>query len=576
MAARLTAYVVVAIVGATLIAGLIVGAQRADGDGPVDLIVLNARIYRGDAWGGLAQALAVRGNRILRIGNNRDINRLRQPDTIVIDAGGGAILPGFTDAHMHLLSGGLQVDALDLSGAATLDQLEDRVRAFAEAHPGRSWIRGRGWRNDLFAGGRPTRRSLDELVGNRPAQIVSSDGQATWLNTRGLRAAGISAETRSPRGGVVVKGRTGEPTGLLEGTAQTLASRALPEPTRAERLDALRAGIEEALRYGITSVHTIADEAELELLDELRRTGELRLRVYAALPVGAGVHESQLDALDVLRTQYAATSRLRVGAADLTLDGHVEARTAAMLAPYADRLPAPRPKMNDEELRRVVTALDRRGWQVMIHAAGDASVRMALDAIEWAARVNPEREEGRRHRIEHVEIVDEADVPRFGRLGAVASMQPVHGTPTPGQIERLETVLGALRAPRAFAYGSLANRRVPLAFGSDWPVGALDPLLGLGAAVTRMTPEGTPEGGWVADQALALRDAIDAYTSGGAHASFDEDRTGTLAAGMMADLIVLSEDIFDLPARELRHVRVDVTVFDGKVVYERPRQSTTN
>lgn len=576
MAARLVAYLVAGIVGVTLIAGLIVGAQRED-DGAVDLIVVNGRVYAGNN-ADLEDAVAVRGNKVIRVGSNREIQRLRRAQTTVIDAKGGAVLPGFNDAHAHFLSGGLALDQVSLLDATTLDGIKDTVRIWAEAHPERDWIVGRGWYYQSFAGGLPTRQLLDALVPDRPAYLTAYDGHTGWANTRALKLAGITWRTKNPTNGTVVKDpRTGEPTGALKEAAMRLMHSVAPQPTREDKVAAIRAGLGEAHRFGVTSVQNAGGGADdLELHDELRKRGELTVRVYQALSADASLSDADLERLEDVRTRFADDPLLKTGAVKLMADGVIESHTGAMLAPYTDR-PSTRGASNftPEELNRVVGMLDRRGWQVMTHAIGDGAVRMALDAYEAAVKANPVPERGRRHRIEHIETIDAADIARFGALGVIASMQPLHGLPSPTPGDVWSTAIGADRSSRGWAWNSIATAGGVLAFGSDWPVVTIDPLMGLHVAVTRTTIDGLPEDGWIPTERMALRKAIDAYTRDAAWASYDEVRKGALERDMLADLVILSEDIFELPPARITDAQVAVTIVDGKVVYRRDAPDTT-
>jgi hypothetical protein len=576
MAARLTAYAVAVIVALTVIAGLIVGAQRED-DGPVDLIVINGQVYSA-AGDELAEAVAVRGNKVIRVGSNREIQRLRRAQTTVIDANGGAVVPGFNDAHAHLISGGLSLDQISLSDAATLDEIRDTIRVWSEAHPEREWITGRGWYYQPFNGVMPTRQLLDSLVPDRPAYLIAYDGHTGWANTAALERAGITRKTKNPPNGVIVREpRTGEPSGALKESAMALMSPVMPRPTLEDRVAALRAAIDEANRFGITSVQDAGGSADdLVLYDRLRKRGDLSLRVYQALRVDPTLSEAGLDELEQVRTRFADDPLLKTGAIKLVADGVIESHTAAMLEPYANRLSIRgEARYTPAELSAVVGMLDRRGWQVMTHAIGDAAVRMTLDAYEAAARVNPKPERGRRHRIEHIETIDRTDVPRFGKLGVVASMQPVHATPSPTPGDVWGTNLGAARASRGWLWSSIAKGGGPIAFGSDWPVMTFDPLIGLHVATTRTTVDGLPKGGWIPAERLPIRKAIQGYTRDAAWASFDEQRKGTLVRDMLADLVILSDDIFSAPAGRLTEAEVVVTIMDGKVVYRRDPPETT-
>lgn len=578
MAARLTTLVVVAIVAATLIAGLIVGAQRDDNDGPIDLIIHNGVVYAGDGTGTLAEALAVRGNQIVRVGHDRDILRLRRPQTQVIDAHDRAVIPGFNDAHVHFIGGGLSLDKINLLDATSVDEIQDRIRTWASANPDRPWILGRGWYYQPFAGGLPTRQILDAVVPDRPAHIVSYDGHTAWVNTKALRMAGITKRTPDPRNGTIVKDpRTGEPSGVLKEAAMALVGNLVPPVTRDDRARALRAAVLEAHRYGVTSVQVAGATVEdLELFDEAARAEDPKVRVYAAISPNATLDEPALGALEEVRHKYADGALFKSGALKISLDGVIEAHTAAMLAPYSNRAGSGAPKIEADALNRFVRLADARGWQLMTHAIGDRAVRMALDAYAHAERSNPALPRGRRHRIEHAETVDPEDMTRFGALGAIASMQPFHGSPSPAQIDVWSQNVGEERASRGWPYRSISRARGRLAFGSDWPVVSLNPMLGIHTAVNRTTPDGLPEGGWYPAEKLSLRSAIDAYTSGSAWASFDEQRKGTLTPGMLADIVILSTNVFSSKARreDLATTRAAVTVFNGEVVYQRDRAGT--
>lgn len=573
MAARLTAYVVAFIVGVTFIAGLIVGAQRS-GDGPVDLIIVNGKVFTGNQ--DAAEAVAVQGNKVLRVGSNREIQRLARAQTTVIDAKGGSVLPGFNDAHMHLIGGGLSLDQVSLAEADTLDAVRETIKAWADANPAREWIRGRGWQYAPFPGGLPTRHLLDQLVPDRPAYLVSYDGHTGWANSAALEIAGITGATKDPVNGVIVRDARGEPTGVLKEAAMGLMSQVLPIPTREERLAAARAAIVEAHRVGVTSVQVAGGSADdLEIFDELRKRDELTVRVYQALTVEPDATAEDLDALDEVRERFEDDPLLKTGAAKIMADGVVETRTAAMLEPYEetedDRGEA---MIAIDALTRLVSELDRRGWQVITHAIGDAAIRETLDAYKLAASANPAPARGRRHRVEHVETPAPDDVPRFGREGVVASLQPAHGVP-PSADDPWATNLGPERAARGWMSRSLAGAGATLAFGSDWPVADIDPLLGIFVAVNRTTTDGEPEGGWMPGERLSLEDAIRAYTSSAAWASFDEQRKGRLEPDMLADIIILSKDLFALPPDRLLEAEVVTTIVDGKVVYRRDTAEMT-
>lgn len=573
MAARLTAYIVASIVGVTFIAGLIVGAQR-DPDGPVDLIIVNGRVFTA-ADEARAEAVAVQGNKILRVGSNREIQRLARAQTVVIDARGGSVLPGFNDAHVHALNGGLGLSQVDLLGAKTIEEIGALVRSWAHAHVDTPWVTGRGWYYEPFTGGLPTRQLLDQMVPDRPAMLTSYDGHTAWANTAALKVAGITRRTPNPTNGAIVKeAKSGEPTGVLKEAAVTLLTPHVPQPTRTERLEALARAIGEAHRVGITSIQDVDGSAdELELYDELRRDERLFVRVYAALSTDAA-GAVDFDRLDTVRARFPDDPLLKTGAIEVVADGVVNAHTAAMLAPYANRATTGQPRYDQAALDRLIAELDRRGWQVTIQASGDAGVRMALDAIERAGRINDVPTNGRRHRVERIDTIDPADAPRFGGLGVVAAMIPFQGLPSQARLALRSANLGVERTARGWMLGSIAENGGRLVFGSDWPGGSLDPLIGLHVAVNRTSLDGFPDGGSEPAERLPLDRAIEAYTSNAAWASFDEQRKGRLAPDMLADIVVLSKDLFALPPEQLTEAEVAFTIFDGKVVFERQVETT--
>jgi predicted amidohydrolase YtcJ len=308
-------------------------------------------------------------------------------------------------------------------------------------------------------------------------------------------------------------------------------------------------------------------------LEELRRAGELHLRVYSAIALQAPVTEAILDELETVWRRYPDDPLLKTGSVEITLDGDVYEGSAAMLEPFEDDEEAIAPRVDPDALNRSVRLLDRRGWQVMTQASGDRAVRMALNAFEHAARSNAAPERGRRHRVEHADVIDQLDAGRFARLGAIASMQPGRGVPTPENVDEWTRLLGPDRIARTWPYRSLASRKAHVALGSDWPGAPLSPLRAIHTAVTRATAFGQPELPFASGQRMQLENALDGYTSAGAHASFDEQRKGSLTPGMLADMVVLTDDILEGPASRLLTTAVAVTIFDGKVVYRRTGES---
>jgi predicted amidohydrolase YtcJ len=570
MAARLTAYLVVAIVAVTFIAGLMVGAQRDDNDGPVDLIVRNASVYTADRRGTVAEAVAIRGNQILRVGSNREIARLQRPQTIVVDAQGGAVLPGFNDAHVDLIGGGLRLAMPDLTGAASSAEVLDRIRAWSAANPGTGWVVASGWSPDQFKNGLPTRQMLDSVIKDRPALVYAADegDRLVWVNSRALRLAGITRKTPDPADGAIIReGRGGEPSGVLRGASASSAAGLIPPPSRDQRAQALRAAVAEANLHGITSAQNTAASCErnLDLFDEARRSGEMTLRVYCS--VGVNPHElareADLAPYDQIRKRYPDDPLFKVGALSFTVDGTLAAQSAALLEPYAASEEAGDVLVDPDELNRAVRLADAAGWQVVTHATGDRAVRMALTAYAHAIRSNRLPPRGRRHRLEHLALVDRADLPRLGPLGVTASVQPSMMAADETSFELLAKSIGPTRAELSFPVAKLAVQ-TRLLLGSAWPAHTLDPIAVLQRATSVFNPLAEPDEPTA--PGLKLKPAIDAYTSGGAWGSFDDQRKGSIAPGMLADLVVLSVDLIGSPEM-LDTASVAVTIFDGKIVH---------
>ena len=539
---------------------------------PADLIVVNGAVYPGNG-APVAQAIAIAGDHILRVGSTEEIQGLKTAGTKVIDAQRGTVMAGFDDSHVHFLSGGQSLDRVNLFEAGDLASVQAKVRAFAAAHPDRPWVLGRGWLYGSFPGGLPTRAQLDEVVPDRPAVMVCYDGHTSWVNSRALALAGISKATPNPRNGVIVRDpKTGEATGVLKEDAQDLLHKVVPALSREDKLAALRRAVSEAQRLGVTSVQDAGVEVdEFELFVELERRHELGVRMYAALSAPPGFTEDQARAYDQVLHQHPDTPRLKTGAVKLYADGVIEAHTAALLEPYANRATTGIPNYEVDDLNRIVKMMDGRGWQIFVHAIGDAGIRMTLDAYERATAASPAPARGRRHRIEHIEAVSAADIPRFAKLGVIASMQPFHANPIPNVLDVWAINLGPERASRAWAWKSILDAGGRLTLGTDWPVVELDPRPGIHTALTRRTLDGKPEGGFGPEQRLPLQTVIDAWTAGPAYASFEEERKGTLASGMLADVVVLSKDVFKEPADKVKGFEVVTTILDGKVVYGRGR-----
>jgi predicted amidohydrolase YtcJ len=519
--------------------------------------------------------VAVGDDRILSIGTDREVLDAAGRRTRTLDAAGGLITPGFNDAHQHLRMGAHQLPNLDLSAETTVDGIRARIAAFARAHPHRQWITGRGWFYHVFPGGFPNRALLDGLVPDRPAAFESYDAHTTWVNSAALARLQITTGTPDPAGGQIVRDAGGEATGILKETAMELVDRVLPAVSPAEDLDLLQQAMRLANQHGVTSVQDAGVPVEqFAIYDTMRAAGAMsvRLRLAQHLEPGRSLHDVERALADWEEVAFPRRHDpwLRGGILKAFLDGVVESRTAALLAPYEgaaqdDPAACGHPRWDVGEFREVVRMADRRGWQVQAHAIGDGAVRQALDAFEAAAVANGSRD--RRHRIEHIETIDPSDIPRFGRLGVIASLQPYHADPAPNLLEIWVQQIGAARASRGWAWASIRRAGGRLAFGSDWPVVSLDPRLGLNMAVNRTTPAGEPRGGWLPNERLPVADALAGYTAGSAHAEFAESDKGTLGPGLLADLTIWDRDLRSEPTGLLA-AQVRATVVGGQVVYE--------
>lgn len=528
-----------------------------------DRVFLNGRVWTGERERPRAEALAVRGDRLTAVGTTAAVRAMAGPDTEVVDLAGAFVVPGFNDAHIHLLV----VPTIELEDAMDVASVQERVRSWAVANPDAPWIRGRGWYYAAFPGGTPHRRLLDEAVPDRPAFLTSYDGHTGWANSRALAVAGITRDTPDPEDGAIVRDESGEPTGVLEESAMRLVGRLLPPHTEEERYAALKLRLDQAAAFGLTSVQN-ASALDLPVFERVLREGGMKVRVRGALPLLAppAPDSEELARYRELRARWTGPS-LKLGILKGMLDGVVEAKTAAMFDEYATGGGRGHANWTQEDLDRAVAFWDKEGFQVQLHAIGDRAIAMALDAFQRAAAVNGSS--SRRHRVEHIETIRPSDLPRFAALGVVASTQAMFVNPDRNTLEVYAPNLGADRASRAMAFRMLDEAGAVQAFGSDYPVFTMNPLRGIYAAVTRQTAEGTPPGGWQPHQRIGVEAALRHFTADAAFASFDEDDKGTLAVGKLADFAVLSEDITAVPPARILETRVLRTVMGGRDTFVR-------
>jgi predicted amidohydrolase YtcJ len=528
-----------------------------------DLVIVNARVHTMDAARPTAEAVAVHGNRITRVGTSADVRALAGPKTRVLDARGALVLPGFNDAHVHFLSGGFQLSSVDLRDAASPQEFAARIRSFSERLPKGRWITGGDWDHERWSGAPlPTKELIDAFTPDRAVFVNRLDGHMALANSHTLRLAGVTRDTKDPPGGEIVRDpSTGEPTGVLKDAAMSFVWKVAPESSFEERLEAGRAATAHAAEHGVTSVQDMSAGDDVGVYQTLLERGELKTRVYAVSPLPDWQRLSRVG----VRRAFGS-DMLRVGGLKGFSDGSLGSTTALFFEPYLD---APNTSglgdgFAEGEMQKFVEGADRAGLQVCIHAIGDRANNGILNIYEQVAKQNGERD--RRFRIEHAQHLRAQDIPRFGRGKVIASMQPYHCIDDGRWAEKR---IGRERARGTYAFRTLLDTGAVLAFGSDWSVAPLDPVLGIYAAVTRRTLDGKNPGGWVPEQKITVEEAVRAYTVGSAFAEFAESVKGSLTVGKLADLVILDRDIFNIAPAEIEKVKVTLTVMDGRVVYEK-------
>ncbi len=532
-----------------------------------DLILYNGDIHTMNPAAPRGQAIAIAGDRVLAVGGNDEIRALAAPPGKTIDLRGRTVTPGFTDAHLHFLSYGIGLQEIELAGVNSLMEALALVAARAGQTPPGQWLTGRGWDHTLWGSGDfPTRQDLDRAAPQHPVFLRRKCGHAGWANTRALELAGITAATPDPFGGAIDHDPiTGQPTGILKDVAMELMFRLFQEPSLDEATAAIQAATPHAHKAGLVAVHTMEGAGAFRAFQALQASGELKLRITMQIP------EENLDAAirAGLRSGFG-NEWLRIGGVKIFSDGALGARTAYMLEPYEgypDNVGLPMASI--EHLREVIGKASQAGIASYVHAIGDRANREVLDAIAAARTLETmnatrDTQYALRHRIEHAQIVHPDDQPRFASLGVIASMQPIHAT----QDMLIADRLWGKRSAHAYPWRSLLNAGAVLAFGSDAPVETLNVMVGIHAAVTRRRPDGAPGPvGWYPEQRLTVDEAVYAYTAGAAFASGEETVKGSLAPGKLADLVILSQDIFSIDPMAILETEVVGTLVGGAWVY---------
>jgi predicted amidohydrolase YtcJ len=534
-----------------------------------DLVLLGGKIWTGDKSRPDGEAIAIWRDRILLVGGNDEIRALIGRSTKVIELAGRRVVPGFNDSHVHLIGGGMALSQVALKDAANEAEFGRRLRAFDAKLPRERWITGGSWDHDRALGGKlPTAALVDQYVRDRPVFIRRYDGHMALANTRALQLAGITAATADPPGGVIVRLADGKtPSGALRDNAMGLVDQVVPPTSEEEITEALQAALAEASSLGVTSLQDMdggdarSRRHELRVLQRLAQSGKLTARVDLRVPIGQARELTNVGLSAAFGSHW-----LTIGGVKGFMDGSLGSSTAKMFEPYLNEpgstgvFVTPR-----DAMLKLVQEADRGGLSVAVHAIGDQANATLLDIYGEVAKQDGPRD--RRFRIEHAQHLRPLDYPRFREIGVVASMQPYHviddGRWAEGRI-------GAKRCASSYAYRSLLDAGAKLAFGTDWPVAPLDPLPGIDAAVNRRTLGTTSGPGWFPEQKISVAEALDAYTLGSAYAAFQDNDRGTLEAGKLADIVVLSRDILSPAERDhIAEARVDFTIVGGRLVFER-------
>ncbi len=529
-----------------------------------DTVFINATIWTGHADQPWAQAIALRGDRILAVGSQANVLRAAGPGVPAIDLGGALVLPGLIDSHTHFLEGGFALRSIQLREARSKAEFIARIAAKAKTLEKGQWILNGDWDQTQFTPPEmPRREWIDAVTPDNPVFVNRLDAHMSLANSLALGIAGITKDTPNPPGGEILKDpRTGEPTGILKDAAKDLVTARIPAPTMAEKMKAAETALAHAASLGLTSITDMADASNFEVYRELDEQGKLTCRLRVYVPIDEIEHPERLKAL-----APSADGLLSFGGLKGFVDGSLGSATALFFDPYTDE-PGKRGLFAQQMFPEGVMAkrlllADKAGQQVAIHAIGDRANAVLLDLYEAAIKAGGPRD--RRWRIEHAQHLRPVDIDRFGKMGIIASVQPYHASDDGRWAERK---IGPERAKTTYAFRSLLNSGAVLAFGSDWNVAPLDPLTGIYAAVTRRTIDGKKPDGWIPEQKITLEEAVRGYTLDGAFAEFAEIQKGTLEPGKLADLVVLDKDFFKLGPDSIPGTKRLLTMVGGRIVYK--------
>jgi predicted amidohydrolase YtcJ len=553
-----------------LASGLVATQNAAQGPaaahGAADMVIRHAKVHTVDRARPDAEAVAIAGDYIAALGSDAEIATWIGPHTRVVDARGRTVLPGFNDAHVHFVDGGSLLSQVQLRDVSTREEFTRRVGEYARELKKGEWVLGGNWDHEQFPGATmPTREWIDGVTPDNPAWLDRYDGHMGLANTAALKLAGIDRNTPDPPGGTILRDAQGHPTGALKDAAEGLIYRVIPAPSEEQLTRAIRAALDEARRYGVTTVQDISHASEMRVYQRLLRAGELTARFYCITPI----QQFEAPAGAGIMAGFGG-NWIRTGALKGFADGSIGSTTAFLFEPYND---APQSHglrnammLPEGNMLRMAKAADAAGLQLAIHAIGDRAIHEILQVYADVKQANgPDPAGGRRWRIEHVQHLKPADYDLFAQLGVIASMQPYHAIDDGRWVEKR---IGHERAKSSYAWRSLLDHGAKLAFGTDWPVAPLNPLLGLYAAVTRATIDGKNPGGWIPEQRITLAEAIEAYTLGSAYAEFTDDQKGSITPGKLADLVILDSDLFAIAPENIKDAKVTMAIVGGRVVYE--------
>jgi predicted amidohydrolase YtcJ len=522
--------------------------------------VIHGKIWTGDTAKPWAEAIGIEDERIVVIGTMDEVAQRFENPNRTINAGDGLVVPGMFDAHIHLIDGGEHLASVQLRDAKTREEFVERIASFAKSRSGSQWIIGGDWDHTNWGGELPDREWIDSITPETPAWITRLDGHMALANSAAMRAAGIDEKVQEVDGGEIVRDETGRLTGLLKDNAMSLIERSIPPASMESRLEAASAAMKYLAEQGVTSIHHMGSWNDVDTYRLAKKRGLLTVRVCAFTPLA----EWQRLAAEVAKNGRG-DRWLSIGGLKGFVDGSLGSHTAAFLAPFTDDPSSNGLLVNTAaDLEEWTAAADKAGLQVAVHAIGDRAIQLQLDVFERVAQRNGPRD--RRFRIEHSQHIAPADVPRFGELGVIASMQPYHAIDDGRWAER---VIGSERSATTYAFRSLLDTQARLAFGSDWYVAPATPLEGIDAAVNRRTLDDKNPGGWVPEQKITAEEALRAYTSGAAYAGFAEKDLGTLEVGKLADLVIIDRNILEAENSDISQARVKLTMVGGKVVFER-------